>query len=191
MNVALNLLPPQQKAGLRDRRKMAVLLEEGIKFCFLMLLSIGLLGGIRFTLADQVKKAEALYEEVRQGDQAREVAALEDDIKQANQAAAFVTRLEAEQLYWSTVFRELEGTAPEGIRLHELTTTNYRASLVGTAKDRATLLLFQERAEQNPCFEKVAVPLSNLFTQQNVSFEMDIDLKQACLKGRSLVSPES
>lgn len=188
MNVALNLLPPGQKVGLRDRRRMAVLLEEGIKGCFLMLLAIGLLAGIRFTLGFQVKDAEALYENARTDSLALEVTSLEEEIRQANQAASAVTKLESEHLYWSVLFEQLEATAPEGVRLHEITTLNYRASLVGTAKDRATLLLFQGKAEQNECFEKVTVPLSNLFVQQNVSFQMDIDVRKTCLKGRHISS---
>jgi hypothetical protein len=55
--------------------------------------------------------------------------------------------------------------------------------LVGTADTRDTFLALQRNLQENSCFEAVNTPLSNLFSETNVQFEIDFIVKPECLRG--------
>jgi hypothetical protein len=46
----------------------------------------------------------------------------------------------------------------------------------------------QENIKQNSCLEALNTPLSNLFSETNVQFQIDFTVKQECLRGTILQS---
>jgi hypothetical protein len=75
---------------------------------------------------------------------------------------------------------------PENVNLSDLITTNYRISLIGKAKTRDDFLKFQEKIKTENCFSDVEVPLSSLVSKENVEFQINLKVKEECLKNRKL-----
>ncbi len=84
---------------------------------------------------------------------------------------------------FSDLLRQIEALLPPNTRIEKISTQSYKIFLTGTTDTRDTFLRFQENLKQNPCFESVNAPLSNLFSETNVQFEIDFSVKPECLRG--------
>ena len=58
--------------------------------------------------------------------------------------------------------------------------------LSGIAGTREDLLLFEQQLKSSACVEKVDVPLSNLFSQKNLEFQIEFSITLECLRKNSL-----
>ena len=58
--------------------------------------------------------------------------------------------------------------------------------LLGIAGTREDLLLFEQQLKSSACVEKVDVPLSNLFSQKNLEFQIEFSITLECLRKNSL-----
>lgn len=91
-------------------------------------------------------------------------------------------KIDKNHLSFVQVFLLLDTLTPEGITVDHLATKNYTILLTGKAKNREDLLLFDQKLKESSCIEKVNIPISNLFSQENVEFQVDFDIKNECLK---------
>jgi hypothetical protein len=94
-----------------------------------------------------------------------------------------VSRIDAAHLHFSQVFKILDPLLSSGITINELATVEYRVSLAGVAKDRDDLLRLDERLKSaKECVTDVNIPISNLFSQKDIDFQMDFSILPECLK---------
>ena len=74
----------------------------------------------------------------------------------------------------------------EKITLERIATKEYQLFVSGVADTRDDLLAFHEKLKSEKCFSKAVLPLSNLLTQENVHFQIDLTLEEACVHAASL-----
>ncbi len=99
-----------------------------------------------------------------------------------NTATEMIAKIDMNHLSFTRVFILLDTLIPEGMVVDHLMTKNYTVLLTGKAKKREDLLLFDSKLKESSCIEKVDVPISNLFSQDNIDFQVDFDIKEECLK---------
>jgi Tfp pilus assembly protein PilN len=80
----------------------------------------------------------------------------------------------------------LTAALPGGVRVQKLVTKEYQVLLSGTADTREAFLQMEAALKKDSCFTQFNAPLSNLFTETNVSFQIDFVVKEECLRGREI-----
>jgi cobalamin biosynthesis Co2+ chelatase CbiK len=88
---------------------------------------------------------------------------------------------------FGSILQKIESLTPEGVRMQKITTTDYKMLLAGTAETREYFLLFEENIKKDECFTSVNAPLSNLFSEKDVVFVIDLLVKSECLQGNMKV----
>lgn len=107
----------------------------------------------------------------------------EASFEEANASAKAVLKYEASHPSFTGLMEKIATLIPQDTLLTRLSTKDYKVFLTGTAQTRDGLLQFQENLKNDPCFESVNAPLSNLFSEQNVAFEIDFTVTAECLQG--------
>jgi hypothetical protein len=87
---------------------------------------------------------------------------------------------------FSSLLSSIELLLPTGVHLEKISTKEYKVFLTGVADTREAFLEMQENIKKNDCFESLNTPLSNLFSETNVQFQVDFTVKQECLRGNAL-----
>ncbi len=75
----------------------------------------------------------------------------------------------------------LQELAPKGVVIVELLTKDYTVSISGQAGTRDQFLEFESALKGAECVSDVRVPISNLFSQKEIEFQVDFKLKRECL----------
>jgi hypothetical protein len=63
---------------------------------------------------------------------------------------------------------------------------NYTVLLSGQAATRDDILALEKKLKESACVKNVNVPLSNLFSQENIDFQIDFEMQKECLKKNNL-----
>lgn len=188
MKILLNLLPEEKKLEIQRTLHGRFLLWQLFLLFLLELFLVGILVAVYFILSSQLKAVESTQAAGSRGPGMEEIllGRYEDKFRGINEAIDTVGRIEAGHLYFSQVFRLLDRAEPEGVTLDKITTTDRMVTLAGMAETREALLLFEERLKASDCIEKVETPLSNLFSEKDVEFQIDFTVTLACLHKNSL-----
>ena len=102
--------------------------------------------------------------------------------REANEQADTIGRISASHLYFTQVFLLLDQVLPSGIVIERVATKEYAVALSGQAARRDDLLSLDERLKSEECIENVNVPISNLFSQEDIDFQVDFTVKESCLR---------
>lgn len=94
------------------------------------------------------------------------------NIEQSNTRIAIASRVLSDFHYWPDTLVTLTESVPEGIVLSRLTIDGAAdtATLTGTADTRQQLLAFGESLRTIPWIDRVDIPISQLTTQENITF---------------------
>jgi Tfp pilus assembly protein PilN len=99
---------------------------------------------------------------------------LESAIKSLNAQLTSAKGIQDSYVQWTVFLKSFTDTVPTGITLTNLqvnaATQSFR--IAGTAKDRATLLEWQETLKTFKYFTKIVSPISNLAQKDQVTFEI-------------------
>ncbi|MBI2439524.1 MAG: PilN domain-containing protein [Candidatus Moranbacteria bacterium] len=184
MKTLLNLLPEEKKAIIRRGLHVRFLLWQLFLIFLLECFYIGILFGIYFILDFQLKS----YQSVDSGidtamySQEKKLSEYEMSFRETNEKTDVIGKIQYFHLYFTQVFILLDALLPEGVVVDTIQTKNYTVLLSGMAKQREDLLSFEHRLKSAACVENVNMPISNLFSQENVDFEMDFSVKMECLR---------
>jgi len=182
MEIRINLLPPYRKEEIVKSKKIKTVAKLEV-FIFLMiitffsfLLSFSYI--LRLNLSSVPnnlgsKDNQERYERVKEYD--RQFMEINNQLSDAN-------KIKSDQLYWSKLLMKLSEKVPDGIEITNLLTKNYGVSLVGRADNRDRLVGFKEELEEDACFTDISLPLSNLVSKENIDFQIDLKMKEECLK---------
>jgi Tfp pilus assembly protein PilN len=186
MRLRINLLSPERKQQAIAWLWSRFVLKQCLNIAALSVLIFCLTWGIGWLLRNQF-----FYEGISENSEqtaeiSKELAGYQDEIKRTNAATQQVLDREKQHPRWSKLFERLETVLPDAITLDGIMNVDYRVSLSGVAANRDVLIQFRDRLTQDSCFEDVQLPLSNLFTQESVDFQMDMTFRKDCLKTFSL-----
>lgn len=182
MRILLNLLPQEKQQELSRRFYSRFFLWQTCLILVLVVFYTAVLGGIYFLLHYQVKGAQSALESFNQYNQeSKKLTEYQESFRQANSLSADVSRYLDQHHRWGKLLVLLEGLTPEGVSLVGLTTKEYTVSIAGRANTRDQFLAFESALKVAECTSDVKVPLSNLFTQTELDFQIDFNVKEECL----------
>ncbi len=186
MKIYLDLLPEQRKKELKRRKIFRKILEESILFMLPVFVFIGMLFNVLYILQMQKKAYVTTYSVTAAQDKYQRLSTYEEKFTQANDMVSRLSKIQTNHLYWSEVLKQLSSLMPDGLRIEDFSTKNYKIFLLGEAKTRDDLLNFKNSLESSSCFHEINVPLSNLVVKDNVGFQMDFSIKEECLNKKQL-----
>jgi Tfp pilus assembly protein PilN len=184
MKISLDLLPQNKKAEIRRDKLFREILKEELMFVFPLLVLIAILGNIYYLLTIQKSINNNAYEFQQGQGQYKELNKYDKEFKKINETDNFLIRIQSGHLRWANILNRLGQAIPGEVMIDSLANKNFNVYLVGNAKTRDDLLEFKSNLEKDSCFQNVNVPLSNLVVKDNVDFQMDFSVTQACLKGQ-------
>lgn len=182
MRIYLDLLPTERKQEIKRKKLFRAILREEFLFIIPVIVFIFILLNIYYVLTLQKSSSVSAQTTNQSQEKYKQLSAYEEKFKEANAANQTLVKIQSGHIYWQHLFKELSNITPDGIYLSDLSTKDFSIFLVGKAKTREDLLGFKEKLESSNCFESVNVPLSNLVTRDNVDFQIDLKIKEDCLK---------
>lgn len=185
MKTLLNLLPEEKKELVQRKLRFRFLLWQLFLFFLLELFYFSILIGTYLILDFQIKSlqmAMGTNSKVAELSQEKELSSYEKKFQEINEQVDKVGRIDYSHLQFTKMFTLLDSHLPEGITISTLATNEYTVSLVGKASQRENLLQFDKNLKASNCTANVNVPLSNLFSQENIEFQIDFQIKPECLK---------
>ena len=181
MDIRINLLPDEKKQEIRGNRRFAFVLWQGVFILSLSILYGWILIGLHITL-DSRLKALQLETKIKNEDSIIEVQKYGDIFREANDRVEFISRFQMEHIRWSRTLLSLNDLVPNGVTMERISSKDYQLLLAGKAQTRDVLLEFQDKMNASDCFQNAKVPLSDLFSQKDIKFQMDLEVKPSCLK---------
>ncbi len=108
-----------------------------------------------------------------------EILAKEDWVQRVNELTFASQSILSQTPLWSIVLTEVNSRLIEGITASAFTATSFteKMSLVGTAKDRATLNRFKKYLEESAMFSGVDVPFTNIEQRADIPFSASFRIK--------------
>lgn len=182
MRILLNLLPQEKQQELSRRFYSRFFLWQTSLVLLLVVFYTTVLGGIYFLLNYQVQGAQTALESFNQyNEEAKKLTEYQESFRQANSVSNDVGRYLNEHHRWGRLLGLLEQLTPNGVSLVSLITKDYTVSIAGQAQTREQFLEFETALKAADCTSDVKVPLSNLFTQTKLDFQIDFNIKRECL----------
>ncbi len=184
MKTLLNLLPEEKKAAIQSGLRFRFFLWQLLLIFCLECFYLGVLLGIYFILDFQLKNYQTTATEITSPafSQDKKLSEYEEKFRSTNETADIIGKMEYGHLYFTGVFVLLGELLPEGITITQLATKEYTILLTGKAAKRDDLLLLGDRLKASNCISDVNVPISNLFSEENVEFQLDFSIKIECLR---------
>lgn len=189
MKTLLNLLPEEKKESIQGRLRSRFLLWQLFLLFLLEIFYLTILICTYLVLDFQLRSLSAIENDTLSSSQG-EVARLnvyEKKFDETNKKVSVIGNIDRSHLYFSKVFLLIDPLLPEGITITRLMTKEYTVSLSGRAQTREQLLRLDENLKNaGTCIENVVVPLQNLFSQENIDFQVDFTIQSACLRKDTL-----
>ncbi len=183
MKVLLNLLPEEGRTLIRRKYHNRFFLWQAIMLFIAELVYGALLVGTYVVLRMEYFHAEAAAaERVSTQTDSKVLGGYESKFQDTNRLVAQSINFTKKHLEWANLFVRFDGLVPDDVTLTRLVTKDYTISLSGVAKTRDGLLLFEQRVKADDCFTGIDLPVSNLFSQENIDFQLNFSVKDACVK---------
>ena len=175
MKTLLNLLPEGKKESIQGRLRSRFLLWQLFLLFLLEIFYLTILVCTYLVLDFQLRSLMAIENDTiasSQGEVAR-LTTYEKKFDATNKTVNVIGNIDRSHLYFSKAFLLIDPILPEGVTITRLTTKEYTVSLSGRAQTRDQLLRLDENLKSvGTCIENVVVPLQNLFSQENVNFQV-------------------
>jgi hypothetical protein len=185
MKTLLNLLPEEKKDAIQNRLRSRFLLWQLFLVFVLEVFYFSMLVSTYFVLDYQLKSLKGLEttSPLASTEDEKRLNTYEKKFEQTNAEVESVARIEAIHLHFSQVFRLLDPLLVDGVTINELATNEFVVSVSGRAAKRDDLLRLDERLKgSTECISNVNIPISNLFSQKDIDFQMDFSVRSECLQ---------
>lgn len=183
MKTLLNLLPEKKKKDIRSRLHFRFFLWQLFLVVALELFYLIMLISIYFILDFQLKSLKKIgqqYDTAYSEQQSLDL--YQKKFKETNALVEEIGKIERNHFSFAEAFLFLDTVLPENVAIERLATKEYVVMLTGQAATRDDLLVFDARLKESACVKNVNIPLSNLFSQDNVEFQIDFEMKRECLQ---------
>jgi len=186
MKILLNLLPEEKKSLIQRRLRTRFLIWQLFLLFIIEVFVLTVMGGIYVVLDGQLKGLQNAGAglDAASSIQEQKLDEYEAVFRDVNAKADKIGRIRYGHTYFTGVFLVLDAVVPEGISLETLDTKGRTIMLTGQAKTRDSLLAFGDALKGNDCVESANLPISNLFSQTDIEFQLDFVMKENCLHKR-------
>lgn len=185
MKIFLNLLPPERKTDIVRQFYWRFFLGQWFIFFLISLIAVLVMGALYLRVHFDGKQYQAVSSGQITTQHQAEYSRYEEKFEATNRAVRSANGFLALHTSFSELLRHIESILPPNTKIEKISTQSYKVFLTGTADTRDTFLALQENIKNHSCFESVTTPLSNLFSETNVQFELDFTVKPECLRGSS------
>lgn len=185
MKTLLNLLPEEKKDDIQNRLRSRFLLWQLFLVFVLEVFYFSMLIGTYFILDFQLKSLQGIGQNSVLSSRAEDkrLSEYEKKFQDTNTQIEVTNRIDRSHLYFSNILTLLDTLVPAGITINQMKTNEYVVSLSGRAAKRDDLLLFDKQLKaEEKCVTDVNIPVSNLFSQENIDFQIDFSVKPECLR---------
>ncbi len=184
MKILLNLLPEEEKNLVQTRLRSRFLLWQLFLLFLLEMFYFTILIGMYLILDFQFRSLESLgtNQNVPVSVQGEKLNQYEKKFRDTNEQVLTIGKIERSHFHFTQIFLLLDTLLPPGVTVSALNTKEYVVSLSGKATTREDLLLLDERLKGSECITDVNIPLSNLFSQQDIDFQIDFQIQPECLR---------
>ncbi len=189
MKTLLNLLPEGKKESIQGRLRSRFLLWQLFLLFLLEIFYLTILICTYLVLEFQLRSLSAIENDTLASSQSEvtRLNAYEKKFDETNQIVNVIGAIDRSHHYFSKVFLLIDPLLPDGIAITHLATKEYTVSLSGRAQTREQLLQLDENLKNmGSCIENVMVPLQNLFSQEDIDFQVDFTIKPDCLRKDAL-----
>ncbi|NTW75739.1 MAG: hypothetical protein HGB34_02450 [Candidatus Moranbacteria bacterium] len=184
MKVLLNLLPEENKVIIRRNRFDRFLFRQSVMLISVVVFYLGVLWSVFLIVHENrkfIESAGRTSEIVRS--EVVELSAFETKFREANMIAGQANRFLESSPNWAGFLVRMDRLVPPDVSLNAMTTRGFRISLSGMAKTREDFLAFESALKRDECLVGFVIPVSNLFSETNVEFQMDFSVSEECLIG--------
>jgi Tfp pilus assembly protein PilN len=183
MKVLLNLLPGEERKRMRRRYYDRFFFRQSVLILFIGVFCLLVLGSVFLIVRENRLATEAMsQEELRSGIGQAELLQYEEAFAESNASVSRALGFYREHPSWTAVLLALDRSVPDAITIEAISTKDYQIFVGGMAETRDDFLTFEKQLREEPCFSEVEAPVSNLFSRENVEFQVDITVTPACLK---------
>ncbi len=187
MKTLLNLLPEGKKDAIQNRLRSRFLLWQLFLVFVLEVFYLSILVSAFVVLDFQLKSLGSIGQNAALSarSEERRLNEYERKFQETNVQVDVVGKIDRSHLYFSRIFSLLDTLTPAGITVNQMITEEYKVSLSGRAAKREDLLLFDKQLkEAEVCITDVNVPVSNLFSQEDIDFQLDFSVQPQCLRNK-------
>lgn len=183
MKIFLNLLPPERKGSIIRQFYWRFFLGQGFIVFLISLVVVFVMGALYLRVYFEGRWEQ--LEDISQAstEQQAQYSRYEEKFEATNRTARSTAGFLTLHTSFSELLRHIENVMPANTKIEKISTQSYKVFLTGTADTRDTFLALQENIKSDSCFESLTTPLSNLFSETNVQFEIDFTIKPECLRG--------
>ncbi len=184
MKTLLNLLPEGKKDAIQKHLLLRFLLWQFFLLFLLEVFYMAILISIFLILDLQVKGQQSTGSTVtvNRSDEQR-LNDYQRTFKETNALVDVIGKIDRSHVYFSKLFPLLDTLLPPGVTLEQLATDDFAVTLLGKAAKREDLLLLDDRLKgASDCISDIDLPVSNLFSQENINFKVVFSITPACLK---------
>jgi len=182
MKIFIDLLPQQRKQEIRRKKIFHKILRGEFLFFLPICIFICILLSTYYTIILQRNSSSIFYMSQQSQDEYQKLDKYEKKFKEINEKDSLLAKIKSGHLYWKNVLVELSNIIPDNVYLNNISNNNYAVFLAGKAGSRDDLIKLKDNLEASQCFQNVNVPLSNLVVKNDIDFQIDLVLKEECLK---------
>lgn len=184
MEIKLNLLPNYRKEEIAKTQRLRNLLKVELAITGVIILFFSFLGALNYILDIQFELVSSQMISGRDQSKYNRVKELEKSFVDANEHINEVLSIRRDQLHWYNVFSRLNQIVSKEIKISDVASKDLNLYLVGQANSRDDLIKFRDALSSNDCFSDVNLPLSNLVGKDNVNFQIDLTVREECIKDK-------
>jgi len=183
MRVLLNLLPEEKKKLVRRKRFDRFLFRQSFLLLSVVVFHLAVLGSVFFIVYENRTLVEAEGDYSGGQSDLKELALYESSFSEANDLSGQANRLQRSRPDWTGFLLRMDRIVPPHVAMSSLSTKEYRVFLSGTAETRDDFLALEDALKKDDCLSDFQIPVSNLFSEKNVDFQIDFTVKGTCLTG--------
>lgn len=184
MEITINIIPDYKKEEIVQANRLKTVLKLGISLFFVGLLFFTFLIALNKVLEINLGVTDASQETDSNRKQYEAIKKYDEEFGRINQEVNNVIKLKKDQLYWSNLFLKLSNNASSGIEITNVATRDFGVFISGKADDRDNLIEYRSKLEKEGCLSDINLPLSNMVSKNNIAFQMDLKIKEECLKNK-------
>lgn len=182
MKILLNLLPDERKRAAEQRMHFRFLVWQVFLLFSLEVFFLGVLITISTLLDFERKHQEILGQDFnRFQDEEKKLKLYEEKFHATNERVRSTASIGKDHFLFTNIFLLLDRHMNDSIVLERVATKDFKLFLSGSAGTRDGLIAFNEALKSDACFSAVNLPLANLLSQRDISFQFDITVKETCL----------
>lgn len=184
MKIGINLLPFNKKKEIKMAERFRAILGWEAIIIFVVVLFLGFSFGVDYLLSLDLQLASDDRINKSNVEQYKTIRYYESKFSEINSKISKISNIVGGQIYWLNLFSKLEDALPDNVEIGGMSTNNFSVHFTGKAKTRDDLLLFKNNLEKEVCFENINLPLSDLVSKENIIFQIDLEIREDCIKNK-------